>query len=74
MNAVKKWLSDEDHIHRVPFKEAYLVLQQLSENEIGIRGSNIFILTYSLLGTVSRTNILLCYFNIGFLRFGTGLT
>lgn len=54
MEAVKTWLTEKENIKRVPFEEAYLVLQQLSDKNIGVRGSNFFIVTYSLLGTVKK--------------------
>ncbi len=53
MESIKTWLFTNDNFKSVPFDEAQTVLHGVQASDIGIRGSDIFTITYQLLGGVS---------------------
>ncbi|CAL8110853.1 unnamed protein product [Orchesella dallaii] len=48
MDSLKGWLSNDENRRNVPLDELNVVLHELQTTVIGIRGSNIFTITYSL--------------------------
>ncbi len=52
MERVKGWISFGDNRKRVPVDEFSIVLHEMLAKDIGIRGSNVFTITYSLLAVV----------------------
>lgn len=56
MSVLKTWLSVDENRRDVPLDELQLVLQELAlKDDVGIRGSNVFTITYSLVANVSDT-------------------
>lgn len=56
MSVLKTWLSVDENRRDVPLDELQLVLQELAlKDDVGIRGSNVFTITYSLVVNVSDT-------------------
>ncbi len=57
MSVLKTWLSEDENRKDVPLDELQLVLQELAlKDDVGIRGSNVFTIKYSLVANVSNTN------------------
>lgn len=62
LNKFKDWITIDGNREGVPQAEWQLVLMELQTNAIGIKGSNMFTITYGFVGTVKScrcTNILL---------------
>lgn len=53
MGAVKTWLADDENRKNVPVDEIQIVLHEAAEKDIGIRGNNVFTITYSSVFSVS---------------------
>lgn len=53
MDCLKQWLKKDDNIEWVSQEQANLVLHEAITNEIGIRGSNTFTITFSFLAGLS---------------------
>lgn len=56
MKTIKTWLTKSVHGKSAPVDEVNLVLYDLATNDIGIKGCDMFTITYGFLGGVS------CYF------------
>ncbi|CAL8072516.1 unnamed protein product [Orchesella dallaii] len=52
MVAIKSWLANDENRKKVPYDEMQIVLYDLLTNEVGIRGSNVFTITYSLVANI----------------------
>lgn len=52
MSAVKLWLAKDENRRNVPKDHLNIILGQLAAKDVGIRGSNIFTITYPLLWSV----------------------
>jgi len=53
MEAIKSWLTNDKNRKTVPFDEMQIVLHEQLCNTVGIRGSNVFTITYSVVANVS---------------------
>lgn len=64
MEAVETWLADDENRKNVPIDEMQIVLHETAEKVIGIRGNNVFTITYSSVFTVSPYFINLAKYRI----------
>ncbi|CAL8072528.1 unnamed protein product [Orchesella dallaii] len=55
MESIKHWLADDENRKTVPSDQMEIVLHEMLAKDIGIRGNNIFTLTYSIAATFIGT-------------------
>lgn len=53
LEILKTWLAKDENRENVPLDQLEIVMGELRNRDVGIRGSNIFTITYPLLWNVS---------------------
>lgn len=51
---LKKWLGQDENRIDIPIDQLQVVIEELRSHDVGIRGSNTFTITYSLLWNVRQ--------------------
>lgn len=64
MDSLNRWLSHDVNRKDIPMDQLNIILSELHERVIGIRGSNVFTVTYCVLWNVHMLNYLILYLHI----------
>ncbi len=60
MESIKIWLSIDENRKVVPIDQVNIILHEMVAKDVGIRGGDIFTITYPIVATVSKETIHQC--------------
>ncbi len=64
MSVLENWLSDDKNRRSVPTDEWQIVLKELVCKDVGVKGSNVFTITYPVVASVSCVKALIVFYKI----------